>query len=201
MNQLVYPDQLLTLIDQLKRMPGIGPRGAERIALWLIRSRDSISAEISDAIRQARERVSACPVCGFFASGSFCALCEDGERSHGILCVIEQATDILPIERSRAYHGQYHVLGGKIAPLDHIGPENLRIEPLIQRIKAGAFSEVILALGADVEGEATANYLRGILAKLPLTISRIAQGLPAGGGLETADEITLSRALTGRIRL
>lgn len=201
MKRVEYPNALRALIGELKRMPGIGPRSAERIALWMLRSKDSRPVEIAHAIQGAAEQVHPCPRCGFFATEEICEICADEHRVAAQLCVVEQATDILPLERSGAFRGRYHALGGRIAPLDHIGPEDLRIEDLLVRIQEEAPEEVILALGADVEGEATANYLAGLLRDLPVTVTRIAQGLPAGGGLDAADELTLSRALSGRTRL
>ncbi len=182
-------------------MPGIGPRSAERIALWMTQSRDARTPEIANAIRAVAEQVRPCPQCGFFTSETLCEICADESRTNEQLCVVEQATDILPLERTGVFRGRYHALGGRISPLDHIGPEQLRIDALMQRVKQEQPHEVILALGADVEGEATANYLAELLREYPVSVTRIAQGLPAGGGLESADELTLSRALSGRIKL
>lgn len=196
-----YPPPVKALIAELKRMPGIGPRSAERIALWVLQSRDARALEIARAIVEMTQQVHPCPRCGFFTTASVCEICADPARDDGQLCVVEQATDILPLERTGAFRGRYHALGGRIAPLDHVGPEDLRIETLLERVKAERPSEIILALGADVEGEATANYLGGLLGELPVSITRLAQGLPAGGGLEYADELTLSRALHGRTPL
>jgi len=198
MKRVEYPAPIGELIAQLRRMPGIGPRSAERIALWMNQSRDARPAEIARAIDAAAEGVRPCERCGFFATGPVCEICADTSRNTGLLCVVEQATDILPLERTGVYRGRYHALGGRIAPLDHVGPDQLRIGELLTRIDAEQPVEVILALGADVEGEATANYLRELLIEKPVTVTRIAQGLPAGGGLESADELTLSRALSGR---
>jgi recombination protein RecR len=198
MRRIEYPAPIRELISQLKRMPGIGPRSAERIALWLVQSRDARSAEISAALDTARKRVRPCRLCGFFTETEECEICSDPSRA-GLLCVVEQATDILPLERTGAFRGHYHALGGRISPLEHIGPEQLRIDPLLDRVRSESPTEVILALSADVEGEATASYLAEILRPLGIPLSRIAQGLPAGGGLENADELTLSRALSGRV--
>jgi len=183
---------------QLKRMPGIGPRSAERIALWMVQSRDARPGDIALALRNVTEQVQPCAQCGFFSTEPLCEICADETRSPEILCVVEQPTDILPLERTGVFRGRYHALGGRIAPLDHIGPEDLRIDGLMERIKSESPSEVILALSSDVEGEATANYLAGLLKDSGISVTRIAQGLPAGGGLENADELTLSRALSGR---
>ncbi|HWB59210.1 MAG TPA: recombination mediator RecR [Chthoniobacteraceae bacterium] len=202
MKRIEYPAAIRDLISQLKRMPGIGPRSAERIALWLVQSRDARPAEIAGALRVMADTIRPCPRCGFFTTEKLCEICSDESRAGGPLCVIEQATDILALERTGVFRGKYHALGGRIAPLDHIGPEDLRIPALIDRIKSESPAEVILALGGDVEGEATANYLAELLHEFPsLTVTRIAQGLPAGGGLESADELTLSRALSGRRKM
>ena len=198
MKRVEYPAPIGELVAQLRRMPGIGPRSAERIALWMNQSKDARPNEIAAAIQAAAEGVQPCERCGFFATGPVCEMCADPSRNTEMLCVVEQATDILPLERTGVYKGRYHALGGRIAPLDHVGPEQLRIAELLTRIDKEEPREIILALGADVEGEATANYLRDLLREKPVTVTRIAQGLPAGGGLESADELTLSRALSGR---
>ena len=182
-------------------MPGIGPRSAERIALWMIGARNARAGEIAQAISTVVATVRPCPQCGFFTTEPLCGICADEGRSAEILCVVEQATDILPLERTGAFRGRYHALGGRISPLDHVGPEDLRIDALLERVHTQTPAEVILALGSDVEGEATANYLAGLLREFPVQVTRLAQGLPAGGGLEHADELTLSRALSGRVRL
>ena len=201
MKRVDYPAAIRTLIGELKRMPGIGPRSAERIALWMMQSRDARPAEIARAVADVTASIRPCAQCGFFTTESVCEICADTTRDPTQLCVIEQATDILPLERTGVFRGLYHALGGRIAPLDHVGPEDLRIDALLARIKAHPPAEVILALGADVEGEATANYLVDLLRELPISVTRLAHGLPAGGGLEHADELTLSRALSGRVRL
>ena len=201
MKRVDYPAAIRTLIGELKRMPGIGPRSAERIALWMMQSRDARPAEIARAVADVTASVRPCAQCGFFTTESVCEICADTTRDPTQLCVVEQATDILPLERTGVFRGLYHALGGRIAPLDHVGPEDLRIDALLARIKAHPPAEVILALGADVEGEATANYLVDLLRDLPISVTRLAHGLPAGGGLEHADELTLSRALSGRVRL
>jgi recombination protein RecR len=196
-----YPPAIKALVSELKRLPGIGPRSAERIALWMIQSRDARPAEIARMIGEVTQSIRPCSRCGFFSTEALCEICRDEQRDPMVICVVEQPTDILPLERTGMFRGRYHALGGRISPLDHIGPEDLRIEPLIERIKSEQPAEVILALASDVEGEATANYLAALVRELPVKITRLAQGLPAGGGLEHADELTLSRALTGRIRL
>jgi recombination protein RecR len=193
-----YPPPLQELIRQLHRMPGIGPRSAERIALWIIQAPNSRPGEISEAISRCSKAVLNCRECGFFSEGELCAICNDPARDRSVLCVVEQPTDILSLERTGAFHGVYHALGGKLSPLNHVGPEDLRFEALLQRIKQAAPSELILALGADVEGEATASYLFQLLAGIEVRVTRLAQGLPAGLGLENADDVTIARAFSGR---
>ena len=201
MKRAEYPAAIRTLIAELKRLPGIGPRSAERIALWMIQSRDARAGEVARAIGEITATIRPCPRCGFFTTGALCEICADPARDPALICVVEQPTEILPLERTGAFRGHYHALGGRISPLDHVGPDDLRIDALLTRIKADAPAEIILALGSDVEGEATANYLATLLRELPVTVTRLAQGLPAGGGLEHADELTLTRAMSGRTRL
>lgn len=196
MARIEYPAAVVGLIDEMKRLPGIGSRSAERIAIWLLQSHRADPRKLAAALERAKEEIAACPVCGFFAGPQGCAICADASRE-AVLCVVEQATDVLPMERSGAFKGRYHCLGGKLSPLDNVTPEDLRIGPLLQRLEGEGIAEVILALGADVEGEATANYLAGVL-RGRCQVTRIAQGLPAGGGLEHADALTLARALEGR---
>jgi recombination protein RecR len=196
-----YPPLLQELIRQLRRMPGIGPRSAERIALWMIQSRDARSEEIARTISDSVKQIGSCTECGFFSESALCTICSDPSRDRGVLCVVEQPTDVLPLERTGAFRGLYFSLGGKLSPLDHVGPEDLRIDLLIQRVQRDAPHEIVLALGADVEGEATAHYLAEHLDQPGVAITRIAQGLPAGLGLESADDLTIVRALTGRTTL
>jgi recombination protein RecR len=198
MNPVDYPEPFGDLTRELRRLPGIGPRTAERIALWLASSKDARPFELARVLRGAAENLRACTICGFFATQERCQICQDENRAAREICVVEQATDILPIERTGFFKGRYHVLGGRLAPLDHIGPEHLRIGALLARVKNEAVTEIILALSADVEGEATTSYLAETLAPLGVLMTRIAHGLPAGGGLEHADPLTLQRALAGR---
>lgn len=199
MKRAEYPAALRCLISELKRLPGIGSRSAERIALWMIQSPDAHPESLGLAINSLQSSVHGCSVCGFFTEADPCPLCADPTRDQRILCIVEQPTDILPLERSGAFYGLYHTLGGRISPLDHVGPESLRIPQLLERVKSNPPQEIILALGVDVEGEATSHYLSALLADFPVHISRLAQGLPAGSGLEYADELTLNRALSGRV--
>jgi len=196
-----YPTALRDLIAQLRQMPGIGPRSAERIALWIVQSKGDRPEQIASALRSTRETVRPCVLCGFFATQELCDICADESRATDLLCVVEQATDILPLEKTSAFRGRYHSLGGRISPLDHVGPEDLRIKQLLDRVEKENFSEIIFALAADVEGEATTNYLVDLLKDKGLNLTRIAHGLPAGGGLESADELTLYQALSGRTKL
>ena len=198
MAQADYPEPVTALVGELKRLPGIGPRSAERIALWLLQSPKAQPAQLRESLRVAREEVVSCPVCGFFATAEACPICSDPKRDAATLCVVEQPTDILPIERSGAFSGGYHCLGGKLSPLDHVTPEDLRIGELVRRVEQQPGMEVILAVGADVEGEATANFLADLLAPLSCQVTRLAQGLPAGGDLEHADQLTVLRAFDGR---
>lgn len=198
MKSVDYPEPFRDLAKQLRRLPSVGPRSAERIALWLTTSADSHAPDLAGALVRASESVRACERCGFFSTAPLCAICQEPERTGREICVVEMATDILPIERTAAYCGSYHALGGRLAPLDNIGPEDLRIDSLLDRCRAEHPTEIILALSADVEGEATSNYLVDVLRPLGIATTRIAQGLPAGGGLEQADQLTLQRALAGR---
>lgn len=199
MKRADFPEPVKTLIGELKHLPGVGPRSAERIAVWLLQSAKANPASLAEALLVAKQMIRPCPECGFFATEAGCEVCEDPARDDRILCVVEQATDVLPLERSGAFRGRYHCLGGKLSPLDRVSPEDLRIPSLIRRIEAAPEEiEVILALGSDVEGEATANYLADLLRGRNCRLTRIAQGLPAGGGLEYADELTLLRAMQGR---
>ncbi len=194
-----FPLPVKALVAELKSLPGIGPRSAERMAVWLLQNKKSEPLQLAEALVKADAEIIPCPVCGFFATRETCDLCDDPARDDSVLCVVEQATDVLPLERSGAFKGRYHCLGGKLSPLDRISPEDLNIPGLMHRVDAvQGQTEIILALGADVEGEATSNYLAEMMRGKPVKITRIAQGLPAGGGLEHADELTLIRALQGR---
>ncbi|MCB1065678.1 MAG: recombination protein RecR [Verrucomicrobiae bacterium] len=198
-----YPEPVRALIAQLKRLPGIGPKSAERIAIWLMQRGGDVTGLFAEALERAGNEVAECEVCGFFSTElGGCAVCDGPGRDHAMLCVVEQPTDILPLERSGAFRGHYHSLRGKISPLENVGPDDLRIGELLDRLRQGHFAEVILAFGADVEGEATANYLVEVLGEFDgVRVTRLAHGIPVGGGLENADELTLFRALEGRVGL
>ena len=182
-------------------MPGVGPRSAERIALWMVRARDDKPEQIARAIADTRQAIRSCKLCGFFAADEICDICADSSRTTELLCVIEQPTDILPLEKTNAFRGRYHSLGGKISPLDHVGPEDLRIKELLERVDQEKITEIIFALPADVEGESTTNYIVDLLKDKPVNLTRLARGISAGGGLESADQLTLSAALSGRTKL
>lgn len=196
MASIDFPNAVAELIGELKKLPGVGPRSAERIAIWLLQNPKADPEVLSDSLLQAKADIMLCPTCGFFAEKGHCSVCNHPNREP-LLCVVEQATDVLPMERSGAFNGRYHCLGGKLSPLDDVAPEDLRISELLVRLQNEAIHEVILALGADVEGEATANYIASIIGD-GCRVTRLAQGLPAGGGLEHADALTLTRALEGR---
>jgi recombination protein RecR len=201
LRKIEHPAALRDLIAQLRTMPGVGPRSAERIALWIIQVRGDQPEQIARAIIDTRRAIHPCKLCGYFTTAEICEICADSSRAADLLCVVEQSTDILPLEKTGAFRGRYHSLGGRISPLDHIGPEDLRIKELLNRVEKEKFSEIIFALAADVEGEATTNYLVDLLKNKPVTLTRIAHGLPAGGALESADELTLYQALSGRTKL
>jgi recombination protein RecR len=195
---LPLPEPITALTAALNKLPGIGPRSAERIALHLVQADASAVKQLAEAILQARERIHLCPICGALTEKTPCAICDDARRDASLVCVVEQPVDILSIEKSGTYRGKYHVLGGKISPLDGVEPDDLRIGELERRLTSEPISELVIALGTDVEGDATGFYLAKRLARPNLKITRIAHGLPAGSGLEFADELTLSRALEGR---
>ncbi len=193
-----YPAPFNELTRELRRLPGLGPRSAERCALWLLGQKDARPSQLAAAITASSSSIHPCKKCGFFAVSELCEICLQPSRQGKEICIVEQPTDILPLERSGVFQGLYHALGGRLSPLDRIGPAELRIQSLLERIREEDPTEIILALSADVEGEATTNYLTEILAPLDIRMTRIAHGLPAGGGLEHADQLTLRRALTGR---
>jgi recombination protein RecR len=194
----MLPDSITQLIAALARLPGVGPRSAERIALHLVQTDSALVKQLADSILLAREKIQFCTTCGSLTEKSPCAICEDARRDASLVCVVERAVDILSVEKSGTFRGKFHVLGGKISPLDGVEPEDLKISDLEKRLTLEPIKEIIIALGTDVEGDATSNYLAKRLARTGLKISRIGFGLPAGSGLEFADELTLSRALDGR---
>ena len=193
-----YPKPIQNLIAELSRLPGIGKRSAERIALHLLKTGPDASKRLAQAVVDARTKIRNCSRCGAFTENDPCNLCSGSRRDAGMICVVEGPNDILTLEGTGSFAGVYHALMGRISPLNGVGPEELRIGTLIERVQREKPREVILALSADVESEATAHYLAEQLKPTGVTVSRIALGLPAGSALESADEVTLSRALTGR---
>ncbi|VEI13115.1 recombination mediator RecR [Trueperella bialowiezensis] len=197
----VYDGAVQALIDELGRLPGIGPKSAQRIAFHLLEADDSDVDALVNALQAVKQKVKFCSVCGNVAEEDTCRICADPRRLDSVICVVEEAKDIVAIERSREYRGRYHVLGGAIDPIGGVGPDDLRIRELYARLGSGDIQEVILAMDPNVEGEATATYLSINLAHMNVIVSRLASGLPVGGDLEYADEVTISRALEGRQRI
>jgi len=192
------PEPINQLVASLSKLPGIGPRSAERIALHLVQSEKEVVQRLADNVLAAREKIQLCEVCGGLTEKQPCVYCADSRRDASQICVVERPVDILSIEKSGVFRGVYHVLGGKISPLNGVEPEDLRVAELEKRCESGAVKEIIIALPSDVEGDATSFYLNKLLAPRGIQITRIAHGLPVGSGLEFADELTLSRALEGR---
>ncbi|MFN2384596.1 MAG: recombination mediator RecR [Gemmatimonadota bacterium] len=191
-------DAVEQLIEELSRLPGIGRKTASRLTFYLLKQPRDAAFRLSDAILQVKDRIEFCATCANIAEGPMCAICRDPRREDAILCVVEEASDIQVIEKSGGFRGRYHVLLGRLSPLDGIGPEALTIERLLERVRAGGIREVILATNPDVEGEATALYLARALRPLGVQVTRIARGIPMGGSLEFLDELTVGEALAGR---
>ena len=194
----MYDGAVQELIDELGRLPGIGPKSAQRIAFFILGSDAADVSRLADALVTVKEKVRFCITCGNVAEEETCRICADTRRAEDILCVVEEPKDVVVIERTREFRGRYHVLGGAIDPMSGVGPDDLRIKELLSRLGDGKVTEVILATDPNIEGEATATYLARILSPLGLTVTRLASGLPVGGDLEYADEVTLGRALEGR---
>ncbi len=189
------------LIDELSRLPGIGPKTASRLTFYLLRAPKEQAESLAEALRELKERIVYCQQCFNIAETNPCAICAAEDRDHSLICVVEEPLDVLAIERTGEYHGVYHVLHGAISPVDGIGPGDLRIDELLERLRREPVSEVILATNPNLEGEATAMYLERLIKPLGVRVTRLAHGLPVGGDLEYADEVTLSRALEGRREL
>jgi recombination protein RecR len=194
----VLPPAIAALIAALSKLPGIGPRSAERIALHIVQAEQDSIKQLAEAILDARSQIRFCEICGSLTEVSPCAFCSSARRDATLVCLVERPVDIISLEKSGTFHGRYHVLGGKLSPTNGVGPDDLRITELEKRLTAEPIKEIVLALGTDVEGDATSYYLAKRLARPDLKVTRIAHGLPAGSGLEFADELTLSRALEGR---
>ncbi|MDI3299681.1 MAG: recombination mediator RecR [Bacillota bacterium] len=193
-----YAAPIARLIAELERLPGVGPKTAQRLALHLLnRPREEVAA-LASALLEAKDRIHPCSVCANLTDTDPCAICGDPRRDESLLCVVEEPKDVIALERTHEFHGRYHVLMGAISPLSGVGPDDLRIEPLLARLKEGKIREVVLATDPDVEGEATAMYLARLLKPLGVKTSRLARGLPEGGDLDYVDEVTLARALEGR---
>jgi recombination protein RecR len=196
-----YPQALARLIEELEKLPGVGPKTAQRLAFFML-SRPKEEAEaLARAVTEVKERIRACRQCFNFSEAEICEVCSDARRDRSQICVVAEARDLYALERSEDYRGLYHVLGGLLSPIEGIGPEDLTIAPLLERLKSGEAKEVILATNPVVEGDATASYLASLIKPLNIRVSRIALGLPVGGDLDYADEVTISRALLGRTEM
>jgi recombination protein RecR len=194
----MYEGIIQDLIDELGRLPGVGPKSAQRIAFHIIQSDRVDVSRLAEVLKTVKERVKFCTICGNITEGELCKICRDPRRDNTSICVVEESKDVIAIEKTREFKGKYHVLGGAISPIDGIGPENLRIRELMQRLAETEIAEVIIATDPNLEGEATATYLTRLIKPLGVKVSRLASGLPVGGDLEYADEVTLGRAFEGR---
>ena len=194
----MYEGIIQDLIDELGRLPGVGPKSAQRIAFHIIQSDRVDVTRLAEVLKTVKERVKFCTTCGNISEEELCKICRDPRRDSTAICVVEESKDVLAIEKTREFKGKYHVLGGAISPIDGIGPENLRIKELMSRLAATEIGEIIIATDPNLEGEATATYLTRLIKPLGIKVSRLASGLPVGGDLEYADEITLGRAFEGR---
>lgn len=194
----MYEGIVQDLIDELGRLPGVGPKSAQRIAFHILSEDPDDVKRLAEVLLEVKEKVQFCEICGNVAQNPQCRICLDPKRDSSVLCVVEEPKDVVAIEKTREFRGGYHILGGSINPIDGVGPDDLRIRELMLRLADGSVTEVILATDPNLEGEATATYLSRLLVPLGLTVSRLASGLPVGGDLEYADEITLGRAFAGR---
>jgi len=194
----VFAGPIQELVDELGRLPGVGPRSAQRIAFYLLETDRDSALRLARAITEVKDRIRLCERCFNVTETELCPICSDSRRDGTVICVVEDPRDIIAVERTREFHGTYHVLGGALSPIDGVGPEQLRVRPLLVRLGAERVTEVILCTNPNLEGEATAMYLARLLLPLGVKVTRIASGLPVGGDLEYADELTLGRALEGR---
>jgi recombination protein RecR len=194
----VYEGVVQELIDELSRLPGVGPKSAQRIAFHLLQAEDDQAKKLAQVLIEVKERVRFCETCGNVSEDHLCNICRDQRRNRAMICVVEESKDVQAIERTREYRGLYHVLGGAISPIEGIGPDQLRIKELLARLSDASIQEVIIATDPNMEGEATATYLTRMMSTLEITVTRLASGLPVGGDLEYADEVTLGRAFAGR---
>ncbi|MCX2749541.1 recombination mediator RecR [Arthrobacter sp. MI7-26] len=195
---IVYEGAVQELIDELGRLPGVGPKSAQRLAFHILEADPEDMKRLVAAITTVKERVKFCTVCGNVTEQELCNICRDPRRDPSVICVVEESKDVLAVERTRSFRGRYHVLGGAINPIAGIGPEQLRIRELLTRLNDGAIQEIIIATDPNLEGEATATYLARMLKSIGIIVTRLASGLPVGGDLEYADEVTLGRAFEGR---
>jgi recombination protein RecR len=193
-----FPPALARLLDELERLPGVGPKTAQRLAYYLLEADEGQARRLAQAIVEVKEKLQFCQRCYNFAQGEICEICSDEVRDTSLICVVEEPKDVVALERTRQYRGVYHVLHGVISPLDQVGPEQLRIEELLKRLRESEVKEVIVATNPNVEGETTAMYLARLIHPLGVKVTRLASGLPVGGDLDYADEVTLGRALEGR---
>lgn len=194
----MYEGAVQDLIDELGRLPGVGPKSAQRIAFFLLDAERSDVQSLADALIAVKERVQHCETCGNVSEQEQCSICRDPRRDRTVICVVEESKDVMAVERTRAFRGLYHVLGGSINPIGGVGPDQLRIRELMTRLSDETVQEIVLATDPNLEGEATATYLARMLRTLGITVTRLASGLPVGGDLEYADEVTLGRAFEGR---
>jgi recombination protein RecR len=194
----MYEGVVQDLIDELGRLPGVGPKSAQRIAFHLLAADPVDVRRLVSALTEVKEKVRFCAICGNVAEAQECRICRDPRRDLSVICVVEEPKDVVAIERTREYHGRYHVLGGAISPIEGIGPDDLRVRELMTRLADGQVTELILATDPNLEGEATATYLARLVKPMDLRVTRLASGLPVGGDLEYADEVTLGRAFEGR---
>jgi recombination protein RecR len=197
----VYEGAVQDLIDELGRLPGVGPKSAQRIAFHLLAAEPADVERLASTLLRVKAEVRFCRICGNVAESDECRICRDPRRDGTVICVVEEPKDVVAVERTREFRGRYHVLGGAISPIDGIGPDDLRIRELMVRLQDGAVTELILATDPNLEGEATATYLARLVTPMGLTVTRLASGLPVGGDLEYADEVTLGRAFSGRRRV
>jgi recombination protein RecR len=194
----MYEGAIQDLIDELGRLPGIGPKSAQRIAFHLLATETADVERLASVLRRVKAEVKFCRVCGNVSDAEECRICRDPRRDGTVICVVEEPKDVVAVERTREFRGRYHVLGGAISPIDGIGPDDLRVRELLHRLSDGTVTELILATDPNLEGEATATYLARLIKPMGVTVSRLASGLPVGGDLEYADEVTLGRAFSGR---
>jgi recombination protein RecR len=197
----MYEGAVQDLIDELGRLPGVGPKSAQRIAFHILAADPVDVMRLADALREVKEKIRFCSICGNVAEEPECRICRDPRRDLTVLCVVEEPKDVIAIERTREFRGRYHVLGGAISPIEGVGPDDLRVRELLARLADGAIVEVILATDPNLEGEATATYIARLISPMGIAVSRLASGLPVGGDLEYADEVTLGRAFEGRRRV